>query len=110
MAEAALDSAVNAIAVIDEEGLVQRINPAAERLFGYDGEEMLGQNISMLMPEPYRSAHDAYLRNYLRTGNKRIIGIGREVFGQRKDGEPLRRRAYGSGPSSTRCSIAAPTR
>jgi len=86
MAEAALDSAVNAIAIIDEEGLVQRINPAAERLFGYDRDEMLGRNIGMLMPEPYRSAHDAYVRNYLRTGNKRIIGIGREVFGQRKDG------------------------
>jgi PAS domain S-box-containing protein len=86
MAEAALDSAVNAIAIIDDEGIVQRTNPAARKLFGYDSAEMLGRNISMLMPEPYRSAHDAYIRNYLRTGAKRIIGIGREVLGQRKDG------------------------
>jgi PAS domain S-box-containing protein len=86
MAEAALDSAVNAIAIIDTEGVIQRANPATEKLFGYGSAEMFGQNVSMLMPEPYRSAHDVYVRNYLRTGDKRIIGIGREVMGQRKDG------------------------
>jgi PAS domain S-box-containing protein len=86
MAEAALDSAVNAIIITDDEGLIQRINPAAEELFGWQSPDVLGQDISRLMPEPYRSAHDAYIRNYLRTGTKRIIGIGREVLGQRKDG------------------------
>jgi PAS domain S-box-containing protein len=86
MVEAALDSAVNAIAIIDAEGRIQRVNPATEKLFGYTVAEMLGRNVSLLMPEPYRSAHDAYLGNYLRTGQKRIIGIGREVLGQRKDG------------------------
>jgi PAS domain S-box-containing protein len=86
MAQAALDSAVNSIAIIDAEGIIQRTNPATEKLFGYSSAEMLRRNVSMLMPEPYRSAHDAYVRNYLRTGNKRIIGIGREVMGQRKDG------------------------
>jgi PAS domain S-box-containing protein len=86
MAEAALDSAVNAIAIIDADALMQRVNPATERLFGYASAELLGRNVSLLMPEPYRSAHDTYVRNYLRTGEKRIIGIGREVLGQRKDG------------------------
>ena len=86
MAEAALDFAVNAIAIIDADGVIQRTNPATEKLFGYAIEEMVGRNVSMLMPEPYRSAHDTYVRNYLRTGEKRIIGIGREVLGQRKNG------------------------
>jgi PAS domain S-box-containing protein len=86
MAEAALDSAVNAIAIIDADGIIQRTNPATEKLFGYASTEMLGRNVSMLMPDPYRSAHDSYVRNYLRTSEKRIIGIGREVLGQRKDG------------------------
>jgi len=86
MAEAALDSAVNSIAIINAEGIIQRVNPATEKLFGYDSAEMIRRNVSMLMPEPYRSAHDTFIRNYLRTGDKRIIGIGREVMGQRKDG------------------------
>jgi PAS domain S-box-containing protein len=86
MAEAALGSAVNAIIITDDDGFIQRVNPAAEELFGWPSADMLGQGISRLMPEPYRSAHDAFIRNYLRTGTKRIIGIGREVLGQRKDG------------------------
>jgi PAS domain S-box-containing protein len=86
MAAAALDSAVNAIVIIDAESGIRRANPATEKLFGYGQTEILGRNVSMLMPEPYRSAHDTYIRNYLRTGEKRIIGIGREVMGQRKDG------------------------
>ncbi len=86
MVEAALNSAVNAIVIIDADGMIYRGNPATEKLFGFSSAELLGRNVSMLMPEPYRSAHDAYLRNYLRTGDKRIIGIGREVLGQRKDG------------------------
>lgn len=86
MLQAILESAVAAILAINSAGRIQSVNPAAERMFGYTADEMLGQPVSMLMPEPYRSAHDGYLRHYLTTGERRIIGIGREVEGQRKDG------------------------
>jgi PAS domain S-box-containing protein len=86
MLRAILESAVAAILAIDSAGRIQSVNPAAERLFGYSAEEMLGQPINMLMPEPYRTQHDGYLTRHLTTGEKRIIGIGREVEGQRKDG------------------------
>ncbi len=78
--------------VIDEQGLVEVYNKACERLFGYAANEVLGQNVKMLMPAPYRTEHDRYLQHYRRTGEKRIIGIGREVVGQRKDGStfPMR--------------------
>jgi PAS domain S-box-containing protein len=84
--EAILNSAVAAIITIDTSGAIQTVNPATERLFGYKAEELLGQNVRILMPSPYHEEHDAYLTNYAKTGRKRIIGIGREVKGQRKDG------------------------
>lgn len=86
MLQALLKSAVVAILAIDDRGRIRTANPAAERMFGYTSEEMLDRNVSMLMPEPYRSQHDHYMGRYSETGEKRIIGIGREVAGQRKDG------------------------
>ncbi|SNS89219.1 PAS/PAC sensor signal transduction histidine kinase [Noviherbaspirillum humi] len=83
---AIVDTAVDAIITIDERGIMERCNPAAVRLFGYDESEMVGRNVSMLMPSPDRESHDGYLQRYQSTGERRIIGIGREVFGQRKDG------------------------
>jgi PAS domain S-box-containing protein len=83
---AILETAVEGIITIDENGLIESMNPAAERVFGYRTEEVLGQNVKVLMPSPYRESHDGYMDNYKRTGHKKIIGIGREVLGQKKDG------------------------
>lgn len=83
---AIFDHAIDGIITIDSNGIVESMNPAAARLFGYQPAEVLGQNIKMLMPEPDRTNHDDYLDNYKRTGQKKIIGIGREVSGRRKDG------------------------
>ena len=81
-----VETAVDGIITINERGLVETMNPAAERIFGYRASEVIGRNVSMLMPEPYRSQHDGYIERYRRTGERRIIGIGREVRGRRKDG------------------------
>jgi two-component system sensor kinase FixL len=83
---ALIRTAVDGIMVIDEAGLVQVYNDACVRLFQYHGEEVLGRNVKMLMPTPYREDHDRYLQRYRQTGEARILGIGREVSGQRKDG------------------------
>ena len=81
-----LDTVPDAMIVIDERGVVQSFSSAAERLFGYPPAEVIGKNIKMLMPSSYREGHDGYLARYLRTGERRIIGVGRVVVGERKDG------------------------
>ncbi len=84
--EALLAAAVDAICVIDETGSIMELNAAGERLFGYSRDELRGENVSRLMPEPDRSRHDGYIRHFLTSGERRIIGLGREVRGQRRDG------------------------
>src|SRR5262245_19069452 len=84
--QALIATAVDGIIVIDARGLIQIFNPACERLFGYKPDEVIGKNVKMLMPSPYRDEHDGYLKHYQETGERRIIGIGREVVGQRKNG------------------------
>jgi two-component system sensor kinase FixL len=81
-----LDSVPEAMVVIDEAGRMQSFSSAAERLFGWDAREVIGKNVNILMPSPYREDHDGYISRYLRTGERRIIGIGRVVVGERKDG------------------------
>lgn len=84
--ESILDNIVDGLITIDERGIVQSFNKACERIFGYKAAEIVGQNIKMLMPEPYSSKHDQYIHNYRTSGHAKIIGIGREVEGRRKDG------------------------
>ncbi|NIR29951.1 MAG: PAS domain S-box protein [Gammaproteobacteria bacterium] len=86
-AQAVLDTVVDGIVVIDEQGVIETFNPAAERIFGFSAAEVIGHNLSVLMPSPHRERHGQYLRRYLETGEKRIIGLGREVIGRRKSGE-----------------------
>jgi two-component system sensor kinase FixL len=81
-----LETVPEAMIVIDENGIVQSFSSTAERLFGHTAQEVIGKNIKLLMPSPYRENHDDYLGRYLRTGERRIIGIGRLVVGERKDG------------------------
>ena len=81
-----MDNVLDGIIVIDQQGTVDTFNPEAEKIFGYEAVEVIGHNVDMLMPSPYQEEHDAYLARYLETGEARIIGIGREVSGQRKDG------------------------
>jgi two-component system, LuxR family, sensor kinase FixL len=83
---AILNTAADAIITIDARGTITSINRATERLFGYSAEEMLGKNVNMLMPSAFREEHDSYLDRYIQTSEAKIIGIGREVLGQRKDG------------------------
>jgi two-component system sensor kinase FixL len=83
---ALLDVAVDAVIIIDHRGIIEAFNCAAEKLFGYQATEVLGANVSRLMPEPHRGQHDGHLERYLRTGVPHIIGIGREVEACRKDG------------------------
>ena len=81
-----LDTVPDAMIVIDERGIMSSLSSAAERLFGYAAADVIGRNVKMLMPSPYREGHDGYIGRYLTTGERRIIGIGRVVVGERKDG------------------------
>ena len=81
-----LESVIDGIITIDEDGEIGSFNPGAERIFGYSASEIIGKNVRELMPEPDRSSHDEYMRNYIKTGQAKIIGIGREIIGLRKDG------------------------
>ncbi len=81
-----LDTVPDAMVVIDIHGVIQSFSATAERLFGWTADEAIGRNVSMLMPQPYHDAHDGYLERYLTTGERRIIGIGRVVVGERRDG------------------------
>jgi len=84
--QSVLDTVPDAMVVIDTRGIMQSFSATAERLFGYQASEAVGKNVSILMPQPYRGHHDAYLSRYMATGERRIIGVGRLVVGQRKDG------------------------
>lgn len=84
--QAVLDAAVDAVILIDEAGNIETFNRSAERLFGWEAAEVAGRNVALLMPAPYRAEHDGYMHNYMTTGRARIIGIGREVEAQRRDG------------------------
>ncbi len=83
---ALVDTAVDGVILIDEHGAILMFNPACERLFGYTADEVMGHNVKILMPPPFRGEHDSYVSNYRSSGVRKIIGIGREVLGQRKDG------------------------
>ncbi|MET0292503.1 MAG: PAS domain S-box protein [Steroidobacteraceae bacterium] len=84
--QALLDAAVDAVILIDHRGLIQIANRSAERLFGYARDSLIGLNVSMLMPDADRRAHDGYIERYIRTGDARVIGRGRDVVAQRRDG------------------------
>lgn len=86
LSKAIMDHVVDGIITIDSQGIIQSFNPAAEKIFGYSASEVLGKNINMLMPDPYHTEHDGYLRQYLNSGMAKIIGFGREVKGLRKNG------------------------
>ncbi len=83
---AILETAVEGIITIDGRGIIESFNPASEKIFGWSANEAIGKNVSLLMPAPFRHSHDHYLENYQNTGSAKIIGIGREVVGQRRDG------------------------
>jgi PAS domain S-box-containing protein len=85
-AQAVLDATLEGIVTIDEHGTIESFNPAAERLFGWPASEVVSRNVRMLMPEPHRTQHDGYLAHYAETGERRVIGIGREVEGLHRDG------------------------
>ena len=85
--EAIFEKAVDGLIIIDNQGLIEKINASALKLFDYQMDEIIGQNISVLMPSPHRDNHNDYINNYKKTHKPKIIGIGREVFGLKKNGQ-----------------------
>lgn len=85
--QAIVDNTVDGLITIDQQGAIGSFNKACEQIFGYSSFEVIGQNVKILMPEPFHQEHDGYLKNHISTGEKKIIGIGREVYGRRKNGE-----------------------
>lgn len=83
---AVMETVLDGLIIINRKGIIKNFNASAARIFGYDKSEVIDQNVKMLMPDPYQSAHDGYLDNYYKTGDKKIIGIGREILAMRKDG------------------------
>lgn len=83
---AVIDNIVDGIITISDRGFIESFNPAASKIFGFSEKEVIGQNVNILMPQPNHTEHNSYLENYIRTGKKKVIDIGREVIGQRKDG------------------------
>ena len=83
---ALFDSAAEAVIITDKYGVISGVNRSAEMLFGYNAEDIVGKNVSVLVPESNQGAHDAYIRDFHRTGKSQIIGVGREVKGRRKNG------------------------
>jgi PAS domain S-box-containing protein len=100
-----VETAVDGIITISEHGIIDSINPAGAQMFGYAPEELLGRNVSMLMPQPHASAHDGYLAAYLQTGRASIIGVGRELTAKRRDGSlfPMRLAVSEMALSGKRC-------
>jgi len=84
--QAVLDAAVDSVVLFDHEGRIELLNHAGERMFGYNEEDVVGLKVNILLPEPYRSQHDDYLRRYIEAGEPRIVGIGRELLAKRRDG------------------------
>jgi PAS domain S-box-containing protein len=84
--EAIISATVDAVITISEDRIIEAFNPAAEKMFSYTADEAIGQNVNIIMPEPYHSEHDQYVENYKESSLKKIIGIGREERGRRKDG------------------------
>lgn len=110
--DAIINTTVDGIIVIDSKGIIEAFNRGAQRLFGYPESEVMGRNVNMLMPSPDHEQHDGYLERYLRTGQARIIGTGREVIGRRRDGTDFPRHlsvgemiVEGHGSSRACCTI-----
>ncbi len=103
-----LDTVLDATVVIEKDGTIVSFNSAAVRQFGYQEKEVIGQNVRILMPEPYRAGHDGYIHRYIETGEKRIIGVDRVVVGRRKDGSTFPMK-LAVGEMGTRSSIISAT-